>query len=90
MINDMMWYRFVEAGGLAKAGRKLEVMVGAVDADTLYWAFQRALTYTDYLNEDILADAVAKRAASAIRRQQKEETSLAKDLSGGLLFGALA
>ncbi len=90
MMNEMVWYRFVEAGGFAKASRKLEVMVGAVDADALYWAFQRALTYTDYLTEDILADAVAKRAASAIKRQQKEEVSLAKDLSGGMLFGALA
>ena len=89
-MHDMIWYRFVEAGGLAMAGRKLEVMGGKVDSDLLYWAFKRALTYTDYLNEDILADAVAKRAASAMKRQDKEKFSLAKDLSDGLCLGALA
>ena len=90
MMNDMMWYRFVEEGGLAKACRKLETKVGHVDTKTLYWAFKRTLTYTDYLSEDLLADAVAKRAASAIKRQKKETFSLAKDLSGGLCLGALA
>jgi hypothetical protein len=90
MMHDMMWYRFVEAGGLAKVGRRLETMVGAVDTDTLYWAFKRALTYTDYLSEDLLADAVAKRAASAIKRERKDNFSLAKDLSGGICLGALA
>jgi hypothetical protein len=88
--NEMMWYRFVEAGGYALAARKLESMVGEADADTIHWAFKRALTYTDYLSEEILADAVAKRAASAMKRRQKETFSLAKDLSGGLCLGVLA
>jgi len=88
--NDMMWNRFIEAGGLELARRKLEVMVGQYDSDTLYWAFQRTLTYLEPISTNMLADAVAKRAASAIKRQQREELSLAKELSGGLCLGALA
>lgn len=94
MMNEqngqMMWYRFAEAGGLAMAGRRLEVMVGEVKPDTLFWAFERTLTYLEPISEEMLADAVAKRAASAIKRQQKETFSLAKDLCGGICFGALA
>lgn len=88
--DDMVWNRFVESGGLELASRKLEVMVGESDPDTLYWAFQRTLTYLEPISADMLADAVAKRAASAIKRQQKEDLSLAKELSGGICLGALA
>ena len=88
--EDVVWNRFVEAGGLELASRKLEVMVGESNEDTLYWAFQRTLTYLEPISTDTLADAVAKRAASAIKRQQRETLSLAKELSGGLCLGALA
>ena len=88
--NDVIWNRFIEAGGLALARRKLEVMVGKYDPDTLYWAFQRTLTYLEPISTDMLADAVAKRAASAIKRHHREELSLAKELSGGICLGALA
>ena len=85
-----IWQRFVDAGGLDLAKRKLQVLVGKTDKDVLYWAFKRALTYTEPISFQVLADAVAKRAASAIKRKEKEDLGFARDLCGGVCLGALA
>ena len=88
--EHQMWNRFVETGGLAQAGHKLEKLGFQVDVNTIEWAFNRTLTYFEPISQEMLVDAVAKRAASALKRQQKENFSLARELTGGICIGALA